>query len=515
VSGVRLGGGVLGRVTAAVLVATSVAIGLSWLVSFAAHVDDRHGIDHVSGSWMALARAVDSGTLYPPLFDGEAFGGTRFMPVPIVLQAAAARVSGEYLVSAKVLSALLMAALLVLTFVLLRRGRCPTPVALLLTGTLLVTGTGVTAATSVRNDVLPVVLQLGAVALVASSTTRRVLVAAGALCALALVSKLSAVWAPIAIVVWLLQGDRRRLLAFGGALLGVLAAAAAVFLVASDGRVVDNVVGLSLQTTGRFISLDVQVSRVRLIAREGLGLLGVLLLLLAAAGTVLAGRRRRLDLYHLAFLASLVVSAVVLVDPGAFVNHLVDAQVLAVLVVGRSWQDVSSWAGRWALAPAAIVVALLAATAVAYDEHVPLRDDVRDLVHGTTDPEERNPALAGVVRPGDTLLSEDPAVPVLLGRRPVVLDPYTLRSVGERHPHWRAALVRRIEAAEFDEIVLLFRPRGNPGWYRHIHLGKPVADAIDRRYRPLGRVEGYWVFVPAATTSAAAAPARDMRRGNA
>jgi hypothetical protein len=512
---VRLAGGVLARVSSAVLVVASAAIGLSWLASFAAHVDDRHGIDHVSGSWMALAQAVNSGTLYPPLYDGEAFGGTRFMPVPIVLQAVAAQVSGEYLVSAKVLTALLMAALLALTFVLLRRGRCPTPVALLLTSTLLVTGTGVTAATSVRNDVLPVLLQLGAVALVAGSTTRRALAVAGALCALALVSKLSAVWAPIAIGIWLLRGDRRRLMAFGGALLAVLAAALAAFLVASDGRIVDNVVGLSLQTTGRVGSLHEQVSRVRLIAREGFGVLGALLLLLAAAGTVLAARRRRLDLYHLAFLASLVVSAVVLVDPGAFVNHLVDAQVLAVLVVGRSWQELSPWPGRWALVPTAIVVVLLVGTALAYDEHVPVRADVRALVHGTTDPDERNPALAVVVRPGGTLLAEDPTIPVLLGRQPVLLDPYMLRRIGERHPQWRADLVRRIDAAEFDEVVLLYLPESAPGWYDHIHLGPEVVGAIERRYRPAERVEGYWVFVPAASASAATAPARETRRGSA
>lgn len=70
--------------------------------------------------------------------------------------------SGEYLVFARILSHLLVVALLVLTFTLLRR-RCPTPVALMLSSTILVSGTGLAAATSVRNDVLPVILQLGAI----------------------------------------------------------------------------------------------------------------------------------------------------------------------------------------------------------------------------------------------------------------------------------------------------------------------------------------------------------------
>lgn len=124
------------------LLEMSLLVVLSWLVGAIAHADD-----HVSGTWMALAASANSGTLYPPLYDGHFFGGTRFMPVPILLQAGAARVSGEYLVSAKSLSYLLAAALLVLTFVLLRR-RCPTPVALMLSSTILVTGTGLTAASS-------------------------------------------------------------------------------------------------------------------------------------------------------------------------------------------------------------------------------------------------------------------------------------------------------------------------------------------------------------------------------
>ena len=186
-----------------------------------------------------------------------------------------------------------------------------------------------------------------------------------------------------------------------------------------------------------------------------------------------------------------------------------------MLVVGRSWREVSWWGGRWALAPSAIVVALLVGTALAYHEHVPVRDDVRALVHGTTDPDERNPALAGVVRPGDTLLAEDPTVPVLLDRRPVVLDPYMLRRIGERHPQWRADLVRRIDAAEFDKVVLLYLPESAPDWYDHIHLGPEIVGAIERRYRPAERVEGYWVFVPAATASAATAPPRETRRGSA
>ena len=167
------------------LVAVAALVTLSCLVAVIAHLDDAYAVDHVAGTWMALAAYVNEGTLYPPLYDGGVFGGTRFMPLPMLLQALGADVTGEYLVSAKLLSAVLLFALASYTFVLLRR-RCSPSVAFALSATLLVSGTGLVAATSIRNDTLPVLLQLVAISLVAASRTRTTVIAAGLLCGLAL-----------------------------------------------------------------------------------------------------------------------------------------------------------------------------------------------------------------------------------------------------------------------------------------------------------------------------------------
>jgi hypothetical protein len=465
---------------------------------------------------MALAHAANAGTLYPPLYDGEAFGGTRFMPVPIVLEAGAARLTGEYLVSAKLLSYLLAASLLVLTYWLLRRDRCPAPVAVLLTSTLLVTGTGLSAATSIRNDVLPVVLQLVALALVGRPTARRAAVAAGALCALALVSKLSAVWAPMAIAVWMLRYDRRALTAFAAGMGAVLAVAAVSFEILSGGRMTENVLGLSVSSADRVGSLHDQVARIRLAGREGLGWLSVLV---AFGGvlTALAVRRRALSLFDIAFVLALLVTAVVLLDPGAFLNHLIDVQVLSLLVIGEWWgrrsTSSSPWRGR---APVVVAVVLLAVSAT-YRENVPIADDLRALFQGTTAADERVPPLAGRVQADDRLLSEDPSIPVLRGESPVVLDPYMLFGILDAHPAWRDDLVRRIERGEFDKVVLLDIPSSAPFRYRRLHFGSAVVRAIERRYRPAVHAEGYWIYVPKrpaaelATGPASTAPAAGVR----
>ena len=75
----------------AALVAVAVTGMAAWLVLGLSHLGDRYKVGHVQGIWMALARYAHDGTLYPPLFDGVRFGGTRYMPLPIVLNAAASR----------------------------------------------------------------------------------------------------------------------------------------------------------------------------------------------------------------------------------------------------------------------------------------------------------------------------------------------------------------------------------------------------------------------------------------
>lgn len=450
------------------------------------------GVDHVAGTWLALARSAGDGTLYPPLFDGEHFGGTRFMPVPIVLHGGLGALLGDELVAGKLLAAVLFACLLALVVVVLRRERCPWPLALVLAGTLLVTGTGLVAGTGIRHDTLPVLLQLGALALVAGSTGRRALLAAGALCALALAAKLSAVWAPLAIAVWLGVRDRGRLASFGAAFLGSATLLLAAFEVLSRGRLGDNVVGLGSAGSRGFESLAWELDRLRFVLADGLGPAR----LLVAAALVVVGVavwRRRPTLYDLALAWSAAVLAVVLADRGAFTNQLLDVQVLAIVVVGAAAARLPALHGT------AVAVGVLAIGIAGYVDRVEPLAAARALVDRDT---SSLPEAARRLRPGERVLSEDPFVPVSLGQRPVVLDPFMLWSLAREHPTWRDDLVRRIEAQEFDAVVLFFSPEERTEsesvafWYRAQHLGPELVDAIERRYRPTEQAGDRWILRP-------------------
>ena len=474
------------------LVGFAVLAGASWALAAAAHADDAYGVDHVAGTWLALARLAGEGTLYPPLYDGESFGGTRYMPIPILLQGGLGRVFGDYLVAGKTIAYAATLALLVLVVVVLRRERCPLAVALGLTSTLLVTGTGVIASTWIRHDTLPVVLQLLAVATVAHSTTRRAVVVAAALCALAISAKFSAFWAPAAIGIWMLVHERRRLALFVAAFVSATAGALGAFQAVTDGRLSENVVELGLAGSRGFESLAWEESRIRLILGEGLGPVR-LLVALALVVVVGAAWRRRLTVYELAFGVALAVLVVVLADRGTSSNQLLDLQVLTVVVLGGAWARARSSIRT------GLMLVVLATAVASYAENMEPAQAAEALVHGGG---SRIPAIATHLEPGMRVLSEDPYVPIALGQRPIVLDPFMLWAVAKRDPTARADLVRRLDAHEFDAIVLFYRPEDRSRsehvrfWFRTEHFGPAIVDAIERNYRPSESVGGRWIYVP-------------------
>jgi hypothetical protein len=469
----------------------ALAVG-SWLLLAAAHAGDAYGVDHVAGTWLALAQRLGEGTLYPPLYDGESFGGTRYMPIPIVLHGGLGLLLGDYLVAGKLIAYVLMAALVVVVVLVLRRERCPFPVAALCAATLLVTGAGLTAGTWIRHDTLPVILQLVAVALVAGSTSRKTLVGAAALCALALAAKLSAIWAPLAIGLWLLVRERSRLATFAAAYLGLAVVILGIFEAITRGRLTDNVVELGFSGARGFESFDWEQARLRLIFGEGLGpvrLLVALALLLVAP----AVWRRRLTLFELSLVVSLAVLAVVLADRGTNSNQLLDLQVLSVIVLGAAWTSLRP------LLRTGLVLSVLATGIAGYIQNVEPAEAARALVDEDS---SRLPEVARSLGPNMQLLSENPYVPISLGQRPVVLDAFMLWNIARRHPEARQDLERRLDAREFDAIVLFYRPEdrsASPGvrfWFETEHFGSEIVDAIERNYRASMPVGDLWIYEP-------------------
>jgi hypothetical protein len=430
------------------------------------------------------------------------------MPVYFVLHSLVAQLIGrEYVLSGKLLSLVIVISLIALTFVIIRRLGVSRSFALLLATLVLLTGPGFQAATSIRADALATLLQLGAIALVAHLGPR-LTVPAAALAALAVFTKLSALWAPIAIALWLLLRHRRDFLLFTTSFIGFVVASAFAVQVISHGHFLDNLGTMAFG--GVYAGFAIKKSTVytlEMLLRDAPAMWALVPFVFGSC--TLAARRRQLTLYHFAFLASVVILLVVMADTGTDTNHFVEPIVLGVIVLGALWAadrpDASSPIG------VVLVIAVLWAGANAFVVHLRARaqEVVVQLTRGGGYPQPCGASasrpclevetLLATIRTATRVLAEDPSIAVARGEVPVVLDAWAISKIERRHPEWVAQLADRVDAAEFDYVILLLRfETVDPDfklWYRD-EFGKTVMSAIKRRYTWVGEVDGFQLYVP-------------------
>jgi hypothetical protein len=485
------------------LVATVALVGASWWVIALAHIDDDYGFDQVSGAWLALVRYANHGVVYPPLYNGVAFGGTRYMPLQFVLDAGLVHVLGSYIVADRLIayaSAIVMSGLL---FVVCRRLAGSALLAAALVVAVLSTSVGLGDSTGIRADTLPVAFQLAALYVVtrqSSAPSRRATVVAAALCALAFFTKLTAVWAPVALVAWLWTRNRRRLALFVATLALSVAGLFGLFEAVSDGRMGDNLRALAFAGT-RLPAIDT-VTKFISMAEQSANALWVLVPF-ALAALAFGVARRRLSVYQVSLLVSFVILVLVLQDIGADENHLIDVEVLTAIVCAEAVALLSRESARIVVTIGA--AALVWGTLTSY--YVNVRHDVaaaaRELAGGAS-PYSSAPPLPETVKRSDVVLSDDAYVSVSRGEDPVVLDPFMLVRIDREHPDWAAQLVDRITHHRFAEVVTRSEISTNPEsrWWTLYNFGAPVTAAILRSYRLVPVKDDqrtgsqYWVYVP-------------------
>ena len=478
---------------AGICLAASALAAIAVALVTAVHIDDRYAVDHASGARIALARYADHGVLYPALVGEDTFGGTRFMPLPVLLHVAVSRLTGEYLASGKLLAVATMLAMGLVMFAVLRRSACPVPIAAGLVGVMLTTQTGLLAVTGLRADSLPLLLQLLAIAVVAESGSRRAAWFSALLAALAVTAKVHALWAPAAIIVWLWTSDRRRLRDFAVVFVASTALLLGGLAVVTRGRFLENVFGLSAAGVDGAAALVTSPYRLlNLLVGEAPGTWLLLPVALALVG--MAVRRRSIDPWQLSLVAALLVLLVVLSDIGTGGNQLLDIVVLSAIVVGRAAghapPEIRSIT-RWRVALSAVIVWILVSGLA-----VTVAPAVRDAVATMRDPSRfAVEPLAGVADETTELLSEDPYVPVSLGQDPVVLDPFMLPRIGRDNPEAVRELVDRIDDKDFELIVLL-EPLDDSAWWADYHFGSQVIAAVERSYELSERVQGYDIYRP-------------------
>jgi hypothetical protein len=471
----------------------------SYAVIAAAHLRDRYQVNFTSGVYAGLAASLNAGTFYPDLYDGEHYAGTRYMPLHFVLHAGLARLTGEYLISGKILTYTLTALLCAELFVLLRRLGCGRGPALVLASLVLLNKPGFFAATTIRGDLLPVVLQVAAVLVAFRPLTLRRALAAGGLCALAVLSKQTAVWAPLAIACYHLRPNWRLTLVFLAATLGAAAAGLFTADALSGGRMFRNMSELSVPGGRDLYCLLPPVVLAWRTAQGGPAL--AVLVPLVIVECLAAFRQRRLGLPHYCLFFGVLILFVIFTDPGTNMNHLLDLVVLSVPVIGSLWASLPG-VGEGAGLRLGLGVGLAWAAYVGWAMTLvdPLREAVDVIRSGQTAPCYAVKPLAALIPDDAPFLADDAWIALARHRTPCVLDTYSLARMTSSHPQLTDALLRRVEAREFKQIVVTQRlDQADPHArfeYAEIHFGRPIVQAVCRHYRLLTRAEDYFVYVP-------------------
>jgi hypothetical protein len=449
---------------------------------------------------MALARYANEGALYPPLFDGLRYGGTRHMPLPIVVNATAGRVTGEYLTSGKTVAIVLFGMLLGLAFLILRRFGCPWPLAVGLTGLVPATHTGVLVGSVPGGDVLSVVLQVSAllVATTAVQSDRRGwLAAAGFLSGLGACSKLTGVWAVMAIVSWLgVRRDWSRLARFVAVVAMTIAVVLAFVQWRSQGRFLTTFLTFAFAGTGGPVGAIRAPNQLMFFALEDATAVWIIAPF-AVVGILAAGIRSGVTLYHHALGWSLFLTLVVFTDMGAGLNQLVDLMVLTVVAVGWFAASLPAERTRPSTLATALALSIIWAGATGLRGFVPdLREAILIARTGELPPKLSPRPLADVVGRGEVLLAEDPGIPVLRGQTPIILDAFMLRRLAEVQPATIDMLVGRIMRREFDHVAMVVPLNEDDFWWQYYHLGLRIVTALREEYVFTGKIDGYYVYRP-------------------
>jgi hypothetical protein len=423
------------------------------------------------------------------------------MPVPVSLYGLASAVSGNYLFSGKLIGHLEVSIASALALLAMRRIGASWWLAAGLLAVFLASDPALIAGHGLRQDALPLALQLAAILLVDATPGRRGAAVAGALAGLAFMSKLTAVWALACVPVWLVMSGRsRHALWFAAtsavAIAGVLAAAQLI----SRGAFLDNMLVTAASTDVGLATIAFAPLRAaRMVADRAIGVSQVLpFAVLAGVAAIDRLRAKPPSIYLLAWLAAGAALVAAASHPGAEWNHAVDVALLTVIAAAHSSRLQLPSARRSSVTILSLVVVwstlsagrahLLAPAEVALEA---LRG--RDAYAG----EDLAQLRAYLPSPG-VVLSEDPGVSVLLGQDPVILDPYAFRSVAHERTEWAAEVTGRVSRQEFAAVVLVRDASRADAreYYRAVSIGNDVIEAVVSNYRLAGVVGELHVYVP-------------------
>jgi len=444
-----------------------------------------HHIDPTAGTWTAAAIDASDGMLYRPIESPLGFGGSRYAPLHIVLQAGLIRagigpVAAGYLLD-------LFGIMLVVAglYALLRKLQLPPLTAAAFAPFVLAAYCYCTTAGGVKGDLIPAGLNLWGLAAIIAITRRRsipLLIVAALIFVLATATKLTSVFGVLTAIVWFLsRKDLRNAAMLAAIWLIGIAIAVALTEWASDGRALHifrvcaaggGGLGALAHGPHRMISDAIHNDRV------------FVCFWLLAAGLVAFGGNW-MSIPSILFVITTLGTIAIYGSPGTNCNHLVDLQAAAVLVIATSFAAGRNFA-RWATV-AAVAIVLISAV----NSGVKTVSILHENRHGKMLAALADANQSTVAGP---LLAENPILPILQGERPYMLDSFMFRVVWRHDPAITAGFWSDLSNRRFRAVILSgppWDPTRDDG-----NFGPVFIDMLKKNYNLKGVHGDLWVYLP-------------------
>jgi hypothetical protein len=462
---------------AATLVVDAVMVYFDWRYDL--------GLNHVAGAWVALASDFKDGVFYRGLFGPLGYGNTIYFPLHFIMQGVVYKLLGGPILSGHIVDVAAMAALLAAVYVVLCRRGVDRGLAGLATLLLLSGEATRYALLTIREDALALALSIWGIAVLAKPSLRnRDLAFAAVLFSAAVAAKQTSVFGLTAALLWLALSGRYRTAAKLAAFFSLgIAVTVLAMQIGSGGRAFEVLTGSSVPgiTLHNFL-----LGPFRALHYASLGL--IVFGVLAWAALLGSPPHEWRGIIPLFLITTTAGEAAIFAWGGADFNHLIDFEVVAVLMVATRVARQGGPAFESGLAALALAGLLSLAPALRTLRAVAEQPPENSLVQ----------AASFVARSHAPALCQNPLVCILAGQRPYMLDSTTFSLVRTRNRSFAAPLFDGLDNQRFGSVVLMVDPRTAKGAesFNSHYFGKGFLQHLGANYQFATELPGAFIYVP-------------------
>ncbi|MGD0542235.1 MAG: hypothetical protein ABSB33_12030 [Tepidisphaeraceae bacterium] len=476
----------LGRIVAAM----AIFIVITFSVRLWAAWKNYHQIDPTAGVWTAAALDARQGMLYRPIVSDIGYGGSRYAPLHVVLQAGLMRIGLGPVASGYLLDAGGVVLVIAGLYALMRQLEVPAARAGAMACFVLAAYCYCTTAGGLKGDLLPAGLNLAGLSAVVRATRRpkvrlgRLMLLAAAICfVLATATKITSVFGIASAGLWLAFRGRWRAALFLGAIwvIGIGVAAWATQR-ASDGRALEifrlcaaggGGMGQLLLGPRRMFQESIHSDRI------------FVLFWLIALGLVVIGRAWT-SLPVILFIITSMGTVLIFGSPGTNANHLVDLDAAAVLVIATQLK--ASKAGILGALAVSLIVGFAGVNHLVRTAKI-----VHEARHGQMLAALAQTHGSPVAGP---LLSENPILPILEGERPYMLDSFMFRTIRMRQAQIAERFWTELSERHFRAVILNSPPSEKSYETNAGDFGPGFIKRLEQSYTLSGIHGDYYVYLP-------------------